>query len=122
MRIFVQIHLLALQVEYFNTTGSSSTQPVAIRTEHEGVNNITSLQRVQVFAIIQIPKHGDTVLATRCGEGTIGGDRHCIDVTGVTVMVSAQFALAEFPNLEKQAVSKHSQSQSIREEIGQRSW
>jgi hypothetical protein len=53
-----------------------------------------------VFTIVQIPKHGDTILSTGCGEGSIGGDCEGVDVTSVTVVVGLELALVEFPDLE----------------------
>lgn len=41
---------------------SGSTQPIAVGAEAEGVDGVTALQGVQVFALIQIPQHGLTIL------------------------------------------------------------
>lgn len=43
---------------------SGSTQPIAVGAEAEGVDGVTALQGVQVFALIQIPQHGLTILNT----------------------------------------------------------
>jgi len=52
-----------------------------------------------VFALVEVPKHGDTVLATGCSQRTIRGDGDGVDVTSVAVMVSLQLELRKFPNL-----------------------
>ena len=43
-----------------------------------------------MFSLVQIPEHGDSVLATGGGEGTVWGDGDGVDVAGVTVVVSFQ--------------------------------
>lgn len=53
-----------------------------------------------MLALVEVPKHGDTVFSTGGGKGTIWGDGEGVDVTGVTVVVGLQLALAELPNLE----------------------
>lgn len=52
-----------------------------------------------MFAIVQIPKHGDTVLPTGCGERSIGGNGEGVDVPGVTVVVCLELAFVQFPDL-----------------------
>jgi hypothetical protein len=52
-----------------------------------------------VLAVVEVPKHGDTVLATGGGEGTIWGDSEGVDVTSVAVVVGLQLALVELPDL-----------------------
>jgi len=54
-----------------------------------------------VLALVQIPEHGDTILATRSSKRTIGGDRNGVDVTGVAVVVGLQLELRELPDLIK---------------------
>lgn len=56
--------LLALEVEDLNTAGGSSAQPVAVGGEDKRVDNITSFKGVEVLALVEIPKHRNTVLAT----------------------------------------------------------
>lgn len=46
-----------------------------------------------MLAIVQIPKHGDTILTTRGGERSIGRDSEGVDVTSVTVVVCLELAL-----------------------------
>lgn len=42
----------------------SGTEPVSVRTEAESVDDITTIQRVQMLSFIQIPQHGLSVLNT----------------------------------------------------------
>jgi hypothetical protein len=59
-----------------------------------------------VLSVVQVPKHGDTILSTGSGEGSIWGDGEGVDVTSVTVVVCLELALGKFPNLN-QKVSPH---------------
>lgn len=57
-------YVLALQVEDFDALRRSGTQPVTVGREDKGIDNVTCLQRVQVLALVKIPQHRDSVLAT----------------------------------------------------------
>ena len=94
-------YLLALKIENFDATGGRSAQPISVWGENEGIDDITGLQGVEVLALVQIPEHGDTILATRSSERTIRGDRNGVDVTGVAVVVGLQLEFRELPNLIK---------------------
>ena len=52
-----------------------------------------------MLALVEVPKHGDAVFATRGGEGTIWRNGHSVDVTCMSVVVGLQLELGEFPNL-----------------------
>lgn len=112
---------LALKVEDFDAAGSGSTQPISVWGENKGIDNIAGLQGIEVLALVQIPEHGDTVLATRCGKRTIGGNRNGVDVTGVAVVVGLQLELREFPDLIK-CISDCWQKLNSTEKKRQRSW
>jgi len=90
---------LGLEVEDLDGGGGSSTEPVSVGGEDEGVDNVSGLEGVEVLALVEVPEHGDTVLTTGGGEGSIGGDGKGVDVTGVTVVVGLQLALVKLPNL-----------------------
>lgn len=92
-------HALALEVEDFDAGRSGSAEPVAVGGEDQGVDDVTSLKGVEVLALVKVPEHGDAVLATGRGEGTIGRDGDGVDVAGVTVVVGLQLELLEFPDL-----------------------
>lgn len=93
-------YVLALQVEDFDALRRSGTQPVTVGREDKGIDNVTCLQRVQVLALVKIPQHRDSVLATWCSKRTIGWDRHSVNIAGVTIVVGLQLELGKFPNLE----------------------
>lgn len=41
---------------------SGSAQPVAVGAEAEGIDDVTPIQSVEVFAFIQVPQHGLAIL------------------------------------------------------------
>ena len=52
-----------------------------------------------MLALVQVPEHGDTVLATGGSEGAIGRHGDGVDVASVAVVVGLQLELREFPDL-----------------------
>lgn len=93
---------LAFQIENLDATCSSSTQPITGGAENQSIDNISSLKRVQVFAISQFPQHGDTILTTRGAQRSIGRYSDCVDVSGVTVVVCLELAFGQFPDLSQE--------------------
>jgi hypothetical protein len=63
-----------------------------------------------VLALVQVPEHGDTVLATGGSEGTVGGDGDGVDVTSVAIVVGLQLELGKFPDLMESVSQKISES------------
>ena len=64
----MESYALALKIKDLDAGRGRSAEPVAVGREDEGVDDVAGLERVQVLALVEIPKHGDTVLATRCRE------------------------------------------------------
>lgn len=62
-----------------------------------------------MLALVEVPEHGDTVLTTGGGEGTIGRDGEGVEVTGVTVVGGLQLAVGELPDLAQIVSSSYSQ-------------
>ena len=90
---------LLLEIEDDDARGGGGAQPVAVGGEDQGVDLITGVERVEVLALVQVPEHGGTVLATGSAKGTVGGDGDGVDVAGVTDVVSLDAASGELPNL-----------------------
>lgn len=88
------------KVPNLDTATSGSTQPVTVGGEAECVDDIASFQTVKVFAFVQIPEHGDSVLTTRSAKRTIGGNGDGVNITSVTDVVGSEFALCEIPNFD----------------------
>lgn len=91
---------LALKVEDLDAGSGRGAQPVAVGREYEGVDNIASLERVEVLALVEIPEHGNAVLAARSSKGAIGRDGDGVDVPSVSVVVGLQLELLQFPDLK----------------------
>ena len=90
---------LLLEVEDDDGRGGSSAQPVTVGRENESVDLVTGGERVEVLGLVQVPKHGSSVLATGSAERAIGGDGDGVDVAGVADVVGLDAARGEFPNL-----------------------
>lgn len=45
-----------------NAGASGSTKPVTVGAEAKGIDDITAVQSVEVFALIQVPQHGLAIL------------------------------------------------------------
>ena len=99
--VLVKVGDGALGVEVPDLDGRTGTgaKPVTVGGEDEGVDDVSSVKRAKVLALVQVPQHGDTVLATRGAEGTVRGNSDGVDVAGVSGQVSNQLAVLEVPDL-----------------------
>lgn len=115
---------LGLEVEDLDARLGGGAQPVSVRGEHERVDNVSGFERVQVLAVVEVPEHGDTVLATGSGQGSVGGNGEGVDVTGVAKVVGLQLASVELPNLLMRQVSNNIVRSNgfARKGVDQRSW
>jgi hypothetical protein len=52
-----------------------------------------------VFAVVEIPEHGDTILATGGSKRPIRRYGNSVDVSGVPVVICAELALGKLPYL-----------------------
>merc|ERR1712023_504995 len=94
---------LALEVPDADAIVGGSAQPVAVGGEAQGVDDVTLLatKRVQALALVEVPEHGNTVLAARGAQGTIRGHGDSVDVARVTDEVGAELAVGQLPNLDE---------------------
>jgi len=91
---------LGLEIPDLDARVGGSAQPVAVRREGEGVDNIASLKRVEMLGVVQVPEHDNTVLATGSAKRTVRADSDSVDITSVANVVGSELALGEFPNLD----------------------
>lgn len=91
---------LGLEIPDDDGRSSSSAEPVADRGEDEGVDDLTSLKRVEVLASIDVPEHGGTILTTGSAERAIGGDNDGVDIALVTNEVILDLELSHVPDLD----------------------
>ena len=80
-------HVLAFQVPDFDAWTSSSTKPVSVGGEHETVDGVGVIKSVQVLAVIQVPQHSLSILATRSTQGTVRRHGDGVQVAGVANVV-----------------------------------
>lgn len=78
-----------VQVSYpdFDAGASGSTQPVAVRAEAEGIDDITTVQGVQVLALIQVPQHSLAILLEKKNTNL---DHKYFYVKSLTIYVTPQ--------------------------------
>lgn len=101
---------LLLEVEDGDAAAGRRAQPVAVRREHERVDFVPGVQRVQVLGLVEIPQHRRAVLAAGRAQRAVGRDRHRVDVAGVTDVVGLETAGSELPDLD--AVSRLSEEKA----------
>merc|ERR1712195_121100 len=101
LRLEVANFHLALEIPDLDAVSRRRAQPVAIRGEAQGVDDVTRWQSVQTLALAQVPEHGCAVLPARGAEGTVRGDGDPVQVAGVASEVCAQLAVGEIPDLDK---------------------
>ena len=94
-------HNLTLQIPNLNLLVGSSTQPVTIWREAEGVDDFSGVKTVESLSLVQIPKHGGSVLSSRGTEGSIRRHTYGVDVSGVSNEVIAKLAVGQRPNFDK---------------------
>ena len=89
-----------LQVPDFDGRVRGSAKPVVLRAEGQGIDRATSVEGIQMLAVVHVPEHGRAVLAARGAEGAVRGDGHGVEVAGVAVVVSLELAVGQTPHLE----------------------
>ena len=92
---------LRFQIPDLDALVSSSAQPVSVGGEDKGVDDFTSIKRVETLAFIQVPKHGSSVLSSGGTERAIGGNADSVEVSAVSNEVVAELAVGQGPNLHK---------------------
>jgi len=92
---------LALKVPDLDGRLGGSAEPVPVGAEDKGVDDISGIEGVEVLPLVEVPEHGDSVLAARGAEGTVGGDGDGVNVAAVAEVVGPQLAVAEVPDLDE---------------------
>jgi hypothetical protein len=91
---------LALEIPDLDRRVGGSAEPVSSWGEDKGVDDITSLKRVQVLSFVEVPQSDSTVLATRSAKRTVRRDGNGIDVSRVSSKVGLKLAGLEIPYLD----------------------
>mmetsp|Transcript_6445 Transcript_6445/g.9672 ORF Transcript_6445/g.9672 Transcript_6445/m.9672 type:complete len:223 (+) Transcript_6445:42-710(+) len=93
-------NLLALKIPDLDLVLSGGAEPVAVGGEHQGVDGVSSVERVEVLALVEVPEHGSGVLASGGAEGTVRGDSDGVDVSLVPGEGVLQLAGGQVPDLD----------------------
>merc|ERR1719468_1245607 len=95
------LHLvLALEVPDLDGGATGGAQPVPVRREHQGVDDVMVLQSVEMLVVSKVPEHGLAVLASTGAQGAIRAEGDGVKVPGVTHMVGLQLAVGQVPDLD----------------------
>ena len=78
---------------YLNRGTTCGTEPVSVRTKHEGVDGLCVGESVQVSTFIQIPQHSLSVSTSRSTQRSVGGHSHRVQVLSMSIMVRLQLAV-----------------------------
>jgi hypothetical protein len=92
---------LALQVVDLDGGGGGNAEPVSVGREHQGVNQISGIQRRQSSSLAQVPEHGNSVLASGSAQRSIRSNGDAVDVTSVSLEVVGELEGLEVPNLDE---------------------
>jgi len=96
---------LGLKIPDLDLLIGSSTQPVTVRREAEGVDDLTSIKRVESLSLVQVPKHSSSVLSSGSTKGSIWGNTYSVEVSSVSNEVVAKLAVGQRPTLYKSVPS-----------------
>jgi len=55
---------LAFQIPDLDAGLSGSAEPVPVGAEAKGVDDVASIERIQVLPFVEIPEHGESVLSS----------------------------------------------------------
>merc|ERR1712168_65860 len=87
------------QVPDLDAWSSCSTQPVSVWTESQRVDDVTTVQCIQMLSFIEIPQHSFAIFTTRSTQRSIWRDSHRVDIATVTIVIGFQFAVGQIPHL-----------------------
>ena len=68
---------------------------------------VAGVERVEVFRFVEVPEHGNAVLAAGGAEGAVGGDGDGVDVAGVADVVGLDAAGGEIPDLCRISIQEY---------------
>lgn len=90
---------LVLQVPNDNRRARCDAQPVAVGREAKRINNVRMVERVQMFAVVQVPKHRLVVLAAAGAQRTVGRHGHRCQIAVMANVICLETTVGQIPNL-----------------------
>jgi len=94
---------LVLQIPDVDATSVGNAEPISVGGEAECVDAtglLLVVEGVKVFALVQVPEHGETVLASGCAQGTVGRNGDGVQVPLMPSVVGLELAVSEVPDLD----------------------
>lgn len=64
--------------------GGSGAQPVAVGREDERVDDVPGVEGVETLALLKVPQHGGSILASRGAQRPVGRHGHRVQVPAPT--------------------------------------
>ena len=91
---------LGFKIPDLDGWSDGSTEPVPVGRESQRVDELISVESVEVLAFVQVPEHGSSIFATRSAERTIGRNSNGRNEASVSNVVGLQTAVGEVPDLD----------------------
>lgn len=104
---------LGLKIPDLDGRGGGSDQPVTVWREDQRVNDVTSIQQVQVLALGEVPESDNSVLSTRGAERAIRGDSDGVQVAVVALKVVLDSEVGGTPNLDKTIPASRDENRGV---------
>jgi len=92
--------VLGDEIPDLNSLLGGSDEPVSVGREGKSMDDISSIERVEMFAFVEVPEHGSSVLSSGSTERTVRGDSDSVDVISVSGEVGAELAVGQVPDLD----------------------
>ena len=92
---------LALQVPDLDADACGSTEPVAIRVEAQGVDDVPTIKCTKVLAFTEVPQHGLAIPDFRNVGRSIWRDSHGVQIPCVADGIGLQLAVCQAPLLDQ---------------------
>jgi hypothetical protein len=92
---------LGFQVPDLDRVVGGGAEPVSVGREDEAVDDLTSIERVQSLALVQVPQHSGVVLTTTRGQGAVRGHTDGVEVASVSDKVVSELAVGQVPDLDQ---------------------
>lgn len=93
---------LLFEIPDLDGGSAGGAEPVSVWREDKSGDFIATVQAVQwvLGGVTEVPKFGLTVLASGGGEGSVRGDSHGVDVTGVAAEFGLELEVGQVPDFD----------------------
>lgn len=91
---------------HLDASGGRGAQPVTVGREDQRVDDVSGVERVEALALLKVPQHGGSVLASRGAQRPVRRHRDRVQVPGVADEVRVQLAVRQSPHLDQLVPSR----------------